>query len=658
MHRVMAHYAQTGSFGNRSRETKAGGFDRHRTLAAFSVVTLVLSASTARAEDLEVDDSGDEVWVTSPGVFTLRFVQSRGGGITEYYDLAHDPGATTNLVARSGSLYDGIFIAMFKQESPEAWTASFLGSAAVLQVLEVQPDYVEVRVQGDFVPGAGGFSPPVSYEILYTITSSSGIYVHSRLIFNEDYSNEMQIRLGMALSSTFATATGWVEFSQDQDLTPYYYHGGFDDDYIGARLDAATAEIDPVLVMYEDWDICDYVLLIAPPNAENECLIAWVSNRHHSFAAGETIEHRFLLVMNQSDIDSCSDPGALAASYRAGSGDYSGSLQAVILAEPDSGDAPLTVSFDASTSVDPDGSIESCSWDFGDGHTASDFQLSHVFETPGDYQVTLTVVDDDDNTAQSETTIHVYSPHDVIIDNSDGEPFFVSHGDWPIFSIRPGYYGANYALNEAGTGNDWARWTPNITAAGPYGVYASWTTDVDRPTDVPFTVHHAEGATEVFADMRTSDASGWNLLGEFELLSGSSCFVELTDQTSTGAEVVADAIRFEFHGEVTPECLDSDSDGFSSEACGGDDCDDNDSTVNPGVTEICGDGRDNNCDGLTDDLDESTCGSSSSDAGPLPDAQNPDSTPDPYPATSFTGGCGCRQVTSSGLSKGILGLFL
>ena len=38
-------------------------------------------------------------------------------------------------------------------------------------------------------------------------------------------------------------------------------------------------------------------------------------------------------------------------------------------ASPESGSAPLLVSFDASASNDPDGVIENYSWDFGDGTT-------------------------------------------------------------------------------------------------------------------------------------------------------------------------------------------------------------------------------------------------------------------------------------------------
>ena len=51
-----------------------------------------------------------------------------------------------------------------------------------------------------------------------------------------------------------------------------------------------------------------------------------------------------------------------------------------------------------------------------------------------------------------------------------------------------------------------------------------------------------------------------------------------------------------------PGCVDNDRDGhyaISPTCCCGDDCDDNDASINPCAREVC-DGKDNDCDGLTD----------------------------------------------------------
>ncbi len=49
------------------------------------------------------------------------------------------------------------------------------------------------------------------------------------------------------------------------------------------------------------------------------------------------------------------------------------------------------------------------------------------------------------------------------------------------------------------------------------------------------------------------------------------------------------------------EPRDDDGDGYASELCGGDDCDDTDADVSPGATEICEGSRDENCDGVVDE---------------------------------------------------------
>ena len=68
---------------------------------------------------------------------------------------------------------------------------------------------------------------------------------------------------------------------------------------------------------------------------------------------------------------------------------------AVATATPDRGSAPLTVQFGSDGSSDPDGTIVSFSWDFGDGGTSTEPDPLHTYASVGAYSATLTVTDDD-----------------------------------------------------------------------------------------------------------------------------------------------------------------------------------------------------------------------------------------------------------------------
>jgi PKD repeat protein len=55
-------------------------------------------------------------------------------------------------------------------------------------------------------------------------------------------------------------------------------------------------------------------------------------------------------------------------------------------ATPNTGEAPLAVSFDASASSDPDGTIVRYDWAFGDGTTGTGETTSHTYTTAGTFQ--------------------------------------------------------------------------------------------------------------------------------------------------------------------------------------------------------------------------------------------------------------------------------
>lgn len=74
---------------------------------------------------------------------------------------------------------------------------------------------------------------------------------------------------------------------------------------------------------------------------------------------------------------------------------------------PYNGTIASPVAFDGSASSDPDGTIVSYDWTFGDGGTASGAKPTHVYSAAGTYTVTLTVTDDTgrQGTATTSATI-------------------------------------------------------------------------------------------------------------------------------------------------------------------------------------------------------------------------------------------------------------
>ena len=91
-------------------------------------------------------------------------------------------------------------------------------------------------------------------------------------------------------------------------------------------------------------------------------------------------------------------------------------------ADPEAGEIPLAVSFDAAASADTDGTIVSYSWDFGDGSLGTGVSSSHTYTQEGIFIATLTVTDDDGLTGSTSTNIS------VVPDAGNGLCFVESNG--------------------------------------------------------------------------------------------------------------------------------------------------------------------------------------------------------------------------------------
>jgi len=83
---------------------------------------------------------------------------------------------------------------------------------------------------------------------------------------------------------------------------------------------------------------------------------------------------------------------ALAGCFRAGEAPI-----ASFTRTPAAGDAPLSVFFDASDSVDPEGGPLTYDWSFGEGTKAVGATATHTYAIAGTYEAVLTVTDQEGN---------------------------------------------------------------------------------------------------------------------------------------------------------------------------------------------------------------------------------------------------------------------
>jgi len=79
---------------------------------------------------------------------------------------------------------------------------------------------------------------------------------------------------------------------------------------------------------------------------------------------------------------------------------------ALIVADKNEGEAPLTISFTASAS-DPDGNIDRYLWSFSNGDTSNLAAFSYTFDEPGEYSVMLSVIDEEGASGSDQLVITV-----------------------------------------------------------------------------------------------------------------------------------------------------------------------------------------------------------------------------------------------------------
>ena len=173
---------------------------------------------------------------------------------------------------------------------------------------------------------------------------------------------------------------------------------------------------------------------------------------------------------------------------------------ALFTADPAEGIAPLTVQFDASTSYDPDGTIRSYDWLFGDGGTGSGMYASHTYTIAGTYTVTLTVKDRRWGQASASVTIGIRATNELPV---------------AAFSIVPSTVYPNQAVQFDAS----ASYDPDgeiVSYAWSFG---------DGSAEIGVTASHAyksEGAYEATLTVRDQDGGERTATGAVHVTIGSS----------------------------------------------------------------------------------------------------------------------------------------
>jgi hypothetical protein len=107
-------------------------------------------------------------------------------------------------------------------------------------------------------------------------------------------------------------------------------------------------------------------------------------------------------------------------------------------------------------------------------------------------------------------------PAVVVVD----DPAATLVGTWTVSTAFPNYYGSGYRHDgNAGKGSKSATFTPNLPAAGNYGVYIWYTADAGRANNVPVDIVYNGGSTTVSVNQQVNGAK-WNLLGTYSFSAG------------------------------------------------------------------------------------------------------------------------------------------
>jgi hypothetical protein len=193
---------------------------------------------------------------------------------------------------------------------------------------------------------------------------------------------------------------------------------------------------------------------------------------------------------------------------------------------------------------------------YGATASSSSMVLSHSIGLTGLnastlYHYRVKSKDAANNTATSGdftfTTLASGQVSDIVIDN----PAATIVGTWSTGTTATDRFGTDYRYKGQGTGSAYVQFTPNILTAGDYDIYEWHSQGSNRDSATPHVIAYNGGTITLNVNQQTGGGA-WNLLGTFNLPSGTSKYVRITDAISTSGQIaMADAIKFVYAGQPT-----------------------------------------------------------------------------------------------------------
>ncbi|MDQ4123471.1 MAG: PKD domain-containing protein [Acidobacteriota bacterium] len=231
---------------------------------------------------------------------------------------------------------------------------------------------------------------------------------HGLLPIADDHGNTTGT--ARVLNGTSISASGLITTSTDVDVFKFTTGSGNVSINInpaprGANLDIKAELLDSAGNLIATSNPSSYALMNSFP--------AGMAASFNQFLSAGTYYLRIDGTGNpEGDGGGYTDYGSLGQYFingtlASGGGGSSQSPVAVITPSTTSGTAPLSVNFYSTGSYDPDGSIASYAWNFGDGTVSSSQNPTKVYNSAGTFTASLTVTDNSGLTGTNSVTINV-----------------------------------------------------------------------------------------------------------------------------------------------------------------------------------------------------------------------------------------------------------